>query len=216
MVSPGAIRHAKQAAVAAVAAAVAAVSPPFAAAAYAPAPPAGTVITGAARLADGDTLDLTAADGATYRVRLWGVDAPEKKQACACGGVDYACGAAATEGLRRALGDLGAVTCTVKTAPDRYGRAVAACAGPSGRDAGRALVRRGLAIELPRYSRGAYAADQRRARAARAGVWGGPFLDPAEWRREQKVADLQAAAERAAAAVPAGAPRPTARPAPAD
>ena len=180
---------------------------PSALAAAAPAPPHGTTLHDTARLADGDTLDLTSADGVTRRVRSWGVDAPEKKQACrGDDGADYPCGDAATDGLAIALGDLRDVTCSVKGG-DQYGRAVASCAGPSGTDAGRTLVERGLAVELPQYSRGAYADAQARARAAHAGVWAGPFLQPAEWRREARIAQLEAVAARAEAA-PKGAPRP--------
>lgn len=175
---------------------------------HAPAPPPGTVLHGTARLADGDTLDLTSSDGITHRVRLWGVDAPEKKQACRRDddADDYACGDAATDGLAITLGDLGDVTCSVKGG-DQYGRAVASCAGLSGSDAGLTLVKRGLAIELPQYSRGAYSDAHARAQAARAGVWAGPFLQPAEWRREARIAQLEAMAARAEAA-PEGAPRP--------
>lgn len=201
------LRHACATAAVAAALTVLSIPPPALAATHAPAPPPGTVIHGAARLADGDTLDLASPDGNSYRVRLWGVDAPETKQSCRRGdAAEYDCGAAATAGLETALGDLANVTCTVK-ATDQYGRAVATCSGPSGVDAGGTLVKQGLAVELKQYSKGAYTSDEAAAKAAKAGVWAGPFLEPAEWRREARIANLEAVAARAAAA-PAGAPRP--------
>ena len=188
--------------------------PALVAAELLPPPPPGALLSGAARLADGDTLDLTARDGSgTLKVRLWGVDAPEKKQTCrregegeSDGGL-YACGDAATAALASALGDLNDVTCTVKGS-DQYGRAVAACAGPSGRDAGRALVEGGWAVDLPQFSKGAHADAEAAAKAARRGVWAGPFLEPAAWRREARIAGLKAAAARGGRPPPPGAPRP--------
>ena len=52
-------------------------------------------ITGAVRVVDGDTLDLTAGT-TTTRVRLFGIDAPEGGQSCRDGrGRSWPCGASA-------------------------------------------------------------------------------------------------------------------------
>ena len=47
-------------------------------------------ITGPARVIDGDTIDV-----AGQRIRLHGIDAPEKAQTCRIEGVPWACGIAA-------------------------------------------------------------------------------------------------------------------------
>ena len=59
---------------------------------------------------DGKIRDLQAETG--QRVRLQGIGAPERKQACRRAGQRYQCGAAATQVLHRRIG-VGAVTCTI-------------------------------------------------------------------------------------------------------
>jgi endonuclease YncB( thermonuclease family) len=144
--------------------------------------PIGAPFTGRAHVVDGDTLDV-----AGERVRLYGIDAPELHQTCRdAGGDDYACGRAAARALENLVAG-GRVTCTPLD-HDRYDRDVARCrrdarnAGEA-QDLGEAMVRAGQAIELSRYSGGAYAGAEREARAARRGVWAGAFEEPAEWRR---------------------------------
>jgi endonuclease YncB( thermonuclease family) len=138
--------------------------------------PIGTPVSGRARAVDGDSLDI-----GSERMRLFGIDAPELHQFCRDGaGDDYACGRAAAQ----ALADLvrgRAVTCTPLD-HDRYERDVVRCS-VDGRDIGEAMVRSGHAVELARFSRGAYTAAEREARAARRGLWAGSFEDPADWRR---------------------------------
>jgi endonuclease YncB( thermonuclease family) len=131
---------------------------------------------GQARIIDGDTLDV-----AGERVRLWGVDAPERDQSCEdADGGPYACGRQAAV----ALSDLVAgrtVTCDQRDI-DRYGRTVAQCAA-GGEDLGRRLVRDGHALDYTRYSRGAHLSEEIRARRDKAGVWQGVFTRPEDWRR---------------------------------
>lgn len=89
------------------------------------------------RVIDGDTLDL-----AGERIRLFGIDAPERGQSCG----PAACGKAATGALADIL-SAGPVRCTpVNT--DRYGRTVARCR--AGRhDVNREMVRRGIVQDDP-------------------------------------------------------------------
>lgn len=125
---------------------------------------------------DGDTLRIGG-----VRIRLSAIDAPELSQVCRiASGRRSLCGGDAQRALaaliRRGL------RCTVETV-DRYGREVASCITPSNRDVGGELVRQGWAIPYWRYDGARYAKAYREARAARAGMHAGTFIDPEEWRR---------------------------------
>ncbi len=140
--------------------------------------PAGAeVISGQARVVDGDTLAI-----AGQRIRLRGIDAPETRQTCRRDGRRWACGKAATKAMRRLVGQ-NAVRCEGRDR-DRHGRAVAACFA-AGRDLQRALVRQGLALAYRRYST-RYVPEEDAARAERIGLWSGEFTEPWRWRREAR------------------------------
>ncbi len=140
--------------------------------------PAGAeVISGQARVVDGDTLAIVG-----QRIRLRGIDAPETRQTCRRNGRRWACGKAATRAMRRLIGR-NPVRCEV-SGRDRYGRAVAACFA-AGRDLQQELVRQGLALAYRRYST-RYVPDEDAARAERAGLWSGEFEEPWNWRRQRR------------------------------
>ncbi|SED24756.1 thermonuclease family protein [Bradyrhizobium erythrophlei] len=128
---------------------------------------------GQASVVDGDTLEVH-----RTRIRLWGVDAPESSQLCR--GEDssqYRCGAEAANDLDRYIGSR-SVNC-VPVNLDQYGRTVATCS-VSGSDLGEWLVRNGLALDWPQYSRGRYDAAQHDAERAGRGIWKGSYVEP--WR----------------------------------
>lgn len=127
-------------------------------------------LTGAVRLADGDSLELGG-----QRIRIEGIDAPELHQNCGTPNTEWACGRRAKEALQKII-EAGEVTCR-PVDQDRYGREVSICE-VGGRDLGRAMVEQGWAVATGI----AYADEQRVARAARRGIWAGPFEMPAEWR----------------------------------
>jgi endonuclease YncB( thermonuclease family) len=60
---------------------------------------------------------------------------------------------------------------------DRYGRTVATCS-VAGADLAEWLVRSGLALDWPQYSKGKYAAAQRDAEHAGRGMWAGSYVEP--------------------------------------
>ena len=127
------------------------------------------LLIGKARIVDGDTLAL-----GSIRIRLADIDAPERSQTCGEAADPWPCGARAEARLAElARGD---VSCQPEDR-DRWGRIVAMCRSDD-IDLGAAMVREGLAL-----STGRYAAAQAEARAAGRGIWAGPFVAPAQWRK---------------------------------
>jgi endonuclease YncB( thermonuclease family) len=133
---------------------------------------------GSVLVVDGDTLRIGAA-----RIRLHGIDAPERAQLCAAAdGQSYRCGEEATAALVRLLGDR-RPDC-VERDRDSYGRSVAICS-VAGRDLNRAMVAAGWALAYTRYSRD-YEGDEAAARRARRGLWQGRFARPDQYRAERR------------------------------
>lgn len=127
---------------------------------------------GPAHVVDGDSLVVS-----SQRVRLAGIDAPELDQTCQRGAVSYPCGREAKAALARLIGGA-PVSCAV-IGRDRYGRDLAECTAGDA-DLNAAMVRAGQAIAF-----GNYELEEGFAQAERAGLWGGEFDRPAEWRREK-------------------------------
>jgi endonuclease YncB( thermonuclease family) len=138
----------------------------------------GTVVG----IADGDTLTLLDGGKTAHRIRIDGIDAPERTQ-------PYG------QRARQSLVDLahGRNARAECSKSDRYGRAVCRVI-VDGVDVGLEQVRRGLAWHYTRYAheqspqaRGDYARAEEGARAARSGLW--TFTTPTppwEYRREQQ------------------------------
>lgn len=138
---------------------------------------------GTLRVIDADTFDV----GET-RVRLHGVDAPERDQTCLdAQGEEWACGAWAIE-QARARWEGRTASCE-RLDTDRYGREVARCE-VNGRDIGAALVSGGMALAYRDYSTD-YVVQEASAQGARAGLWRGEFQRPQDYRRgEPRVTDV--------------------------
>jgi endonuclease YncB( thermonuclease family) len=111
---------------------------------------------GQASVADGDTIEIHGT-----RVRLWGIDAPKSGQLCRGEDIlQYRCGAKAANELDRFIN--GRPVRCVPVTLDQYGRTVASCA-VAGVDLGEWLVRSGLALDWPQYSRRKHETVQRDA-----------------------------------------------------
>jgi endonuclease YncB( thermonuclease family) len=131
---------------------------------------------------DGDTLTVLDGSQRQHRVRIAGIDAPERAQAF---------GEAARENLARlAFGKTVALRCAKR---DRYGRAVCSVFA-GGRDLGLEQVRGGFAWWYREYAheqnaaeRAAYATAEREAREGQRGLWrdAAPTA-PWAWRREAR------------------------------
>ncbi|MBW6494918.1 MAG: thermonuclease family protein [Burkholderiaceae bacterium] len=94
------------------------------------------------KVQDGDTFTLK---GESRRIRVWGLDAPEWNTAG---------GPAATATMRNLISGQ-YLRCVVRDL-DRYGRLVAQCTLPDGRDIAAAMIRSGVAQEYCRFSKGYY------------------------------------------------------------
>ena len=135
-------------------------------------------ISGTALIVDGDTIAISG-----MKVRLSGIDTPERKQTCRKAGVTWKCGYEATETLRewthtkevRCIGDEN----------DRYGRLIADCF-VDGYNLNARLVYEGMALAYRRYSK-KYVPEEDEAKAAKRGMWVGEFVAPWDWRRGERL-----------------------------
>lgn len=122
-----------------------------------PAPFNGKVI----KIVDGDTYDVLTSDFKTIRIRMNGIDAPEKKQAFGSKSKDH-------------LGSL-CFGKTVKIVPisyDRNKRLIADSFTDRDLNLSRAMIRAGYAWHFKKYSKDKIMADDEDyARKIRAGLW---------------------------------------------
>ena len=135
-------------------------------------------ISGTALIVDGDTIKISG-----MKVRLSGIDTPERKQTCRKASVTWRCGYEATETLR-GWTDTKEVRCIGDT-KDRYGRLIADCF-VDGYNINARLVYEGMALAYRRYSK-RYVPEEDEAKAAKRGLWAGEFVAPWDWRRGERL-----------------------------
>lgn len=139
---------------------------------------AKVLIKGQARVVDGDTLAI-----GDKKVRLWAIDAPEKKQLCKRGdGSEYMCGIVSKQALEEKIKGL-EISCQVKNL-DQYGRNVAQCSLGM-EDINAWMVFEGKAVSYRQYSK-KYVSQEDNARDNHKGIWEGQFVQPSIWRKQQK------------------------------
>jgi micrococcal nuclease len=130
------------------------------------------------RVMDGDTLEVLTQDMTPIRVRLSGIDCPEKGQAFG-------------QRAKQAASDL-AFGKTVEVRDkgrDRYGRTAGEVILEDGRSLNRELVRAGLAWWYRQYAKkdADLARLEKEAREAKLGLWADADpLPPWNWRKERK------------------------------
>jgi endonuclease YncB( thermonuclease family) len=134
-------------------------------------------VVGTATVIDGDTIVI-----AGERVRLEGIDSPEKDQTCTAYGQQWPCGRTAAEWLKEYL--RGRQVDCVGHARDRYDRLLAVCYVGGGSINDR-LVREGWALDYRKYSTD-YLEAEAEAKRRGAGVWRGEFVPPWQWRSERR------------------------------
>jgi len=132
---------------------------------------AGASATAEVRVLDGDTFE-TAAE----RIRLFGIDAPERAQRG---------GAQAADALRRFIGK--AQPSCIEVDRDRYGRVVALCT-VGGADLSLSMVSAGHAVAWCSYLQRQrpeflpkFRAAEAQARQARLGIWRAEFVPWRDW-----------------------------------
>lgn len=106
------------------------------------------------RVVDGDTFWI-----GRYKIRLWGIDAPEASTPNGPVATRYLFAVVANHPL----------TCR-QAGPPSHDRMVARCLDPWGRDIAEIMVGAGWALDWPAFSRGHYRPAQERAAALRAGA----------------------------------------------
>lgn len=130
---------------------------------------AGRVVS----VADGDTVTVLEATNQQFKIRLAGIDAPEKRQAF---------GQRSKQSLSGMV--MGRDVRLEYEGRDRYGRIVGKIL-VDGRGACLAQVRSGMAWHYKKYQadqspadRVAYAAEEDGARSRREGLWSDPYAEP--------------------------------------
>lgn len=136
-------------------------------------------------VADGDTITVLDAGLQQHRVRLTGIDAPEKHQPF---------GQVSKQSLSNLV--YGKTVTITYDKQDRYGRILGRVGTPDGQDANLMQIQRGLAWHYKHYERDqpakerqAYSAAEQAAQQAKAGLWADKNPTPPwDWRRETKSA----------------------------
>ena len=141
------------------------------------------VISGIAIVTDGDTIKIN-----KKRIRLMGIDAPEKKQMCKKTWLtisfisfekDYPCGQISTNKLKRKINNK-SVICKY-TDKDRYQRYIAECFIDK-TNINAWMVRNGHAVAYKKYSK-KFVAQENIAKKEKSGLWSGTFEMPWDWRK---------------------------------
>ena len=147
----------------------------------------GDTISGKALVIDGDTIKIN-----SKKVRLFGIDAPEKKQKCKklflsihilSFDKSYDCGIISTNKLKNKIKD-DVIICNSK-GKDRYKRIIAECFIDK-TNLNSWLVRNGYAVAYLKYSK-KYLTAQNLAKKENRGIWQGKFEMPWDWRKKNKL-----------------------------
>ena len=141
-------------------------------------------ILGDAKVIDGDTIKIN-----KKKIRLFGIDAPEKDQICKKIYLsflifdfqkNYKCGEKSALALLNKLKGK-KVKCIIKENKDRYKRNIGICYVKN-QDINKWLVKNGYAIAYKKYSK-KYVLNEQYAKKNKLGIWKGTFVEPEKWRR---------------------------------
>tara|TARA_B100001029_G_scaffold114191_1_gene94420 strand:- start:899 stop:1405 length:507 start_codon:yes stop_codon:yes gene_type:complete len=144
------------------------------------------IIYGEATVVDGDTIKIN-----DNKIRLFGIDAPEKKQMCKkiflsisffSFEKDYPCGVISTQKLKNLLNKK-IIKCYVE-GKDIFKRKLAICFRNK-LNINSWLVRNGHAVAYKKYSK-KYLMEEIEAKNDKRGLWQGKFEMPWDWRKNVK------------------------------
>ena len=141
-------------------------------------------ITGFAKVVDGDTIKIN-----SKKIRLYGIDAPEKKQKCKKTYLtisfmsftkDYMCGEVSTQKLIKKINKQ-KLNCKILDV-DRYKRLIGECFKRN-INLNSWMVSNGYAVAYRKYSK-KYVSDENNAKNNKLGIWQGKFEMPWDYRRK--------------------------------
>ena len=142
------------------------------------------VISGKAEVVDADTIKIN-----KIKIRLFGIDAPEKEQVCKKIYMsflifnfqkNYKCGEKSALALSKKLKGK-KVKCILEKNKDKYKRNIGVCYVKN-QDINKWIVKNGYALAYIRYSK-KYILDEKYAKEHKLGIWRGTFIKPEKWRR---------------------------------
>ena len=145
------------------------------------------IFAGYVKVSDGDTIKIS-----KYKIRLHGIDAPEKKQICQRPYLnlvffslyeDYFCGVFVTNKLKEFIENK-IIECRVNDKKDFFGRYLGVCY-KNNININQWLVENGYAVAFIKYSKD-YVKFEEIAKKNKVGIWSGKFLMPWEWRKKKK------------------------------
>jgi endonuclease YncB( thermonuclease family) len=127
-------------------------------------------VRGRATVIDGETLEVEG-----RRFRLWGIDAPDLRQTCRLGARPYPCGRISATALMDFV-----VSVPVRCREVTGAAGVARC-WAADYELSEGMVHTGWALAMPR-DHARFAPIEKRAAAAKRGLWRGEFVKPWEWK----------------------------------
>lgn len=129
------------------------------------------------RIIDGDTYDLLTPEQTVMRIRMYGIDAPERSMPFYSKSKDYLASLCFSREVRMEM-----------MTTDRNGRVVGKTFLPDGTEAGEQMILAGMAWHFTRYSsdQNLHEAEQS-ARKERRGLWiDADPVAPWDWRRQKR------------------------------
>mgnify|MGYP001283063578 CR=1 FL=1 len=133
-------------------------------------------IIGEARVIDGDTIHIN-----NNKIRLHGIDAPEKNQKCTLDKNEWECGKQSTIELKKIINNQIIKCETIST--DKYNRYIAICYSKK-LNINKIMVKTGWAIAYRYYSND-YVIDENYAIKNKLGIWNSKFEEPYLFRKKK-------------------------------